>query len=189
MVKKIILGVVFTALAGGLIYGGVYRTAARLESDRQPQSQSLRQNKAEEERQNSGNENGSRGQGGNRQNDNNGKNSQQDRQESQESQESMAFSAEVVEITDDSLVLLAQNGSEVVIEGRAWQFAIDEGFTASINDSVEITGFYDDAGQFEVSWISSITNGSYASIRNESGRPNWAGGSGGGGNGGGKGRT
>jgi len=182
MFRKLVLGVVFAALAGGLVYGGIYRTAARLESEREPQSQGFGQNKVEEEKRIGENGSGSRGQGNNRNSDESGMNSSEDHQESQAS---ITSSAVVVDVTDDSLVLLDQNGTEIIVEGRAWQYANDMGFIASIDDSIEFAGFYEDVDHFEVSWISNITNGSSVSIRSDDGRPNWAGGNRRGGNGGG----
>ena len=71
-----------------------------------------------------------------------------------------------------------QTGSgEIVIADRPWSYALEAGFSAQAGDQVTVQGFYEgetfEAGQ--------LTNGDLVvSIREESGRPLWAGGRGGG---------
>jgi len=175
MVKKIIFGVILTALTVGLVYGGVYRTAARLQTESEPRSQGQRYIKGQGEDLAGQSGSGSRGQGGNRNNDSNGGNLQN---EGQLSEESVLYSAVVVESSSEQLLLRTENGTEILIEGRAWRYAQESGFTASSNHAVKLTGFMDEDGKFEVSWISNLNTGVSVLIRDEGGRPNWAGGGG-----------
>lgn len=182
MVKKIVFGVILTALAVGLVYGGVYRTAARLETESEPRSQGQRNIKAQGEDLAGQSGSGSRSQGGNGRNDADGGNLQN---EGQLGAESVSYDAVVVESSSESLLLRTENGTEILIEGRAWRYAQESGFTASSNQAIKVTGFPDENGKFEVSWISNLNTGVSVFIRDEGGRPNWAGA----GNGNGNGRT
>jgi hypothetical protein len=75
---------------------------------------------------------------------------------------------------DSSVLVVHTDGQEVVVEGRAWRFAQELGFTAQVDDQVTLTGFYED-GEFKVSQIDDATNGETVLIRDETGRPMWAG--------------
>lgn len=82
----------------------------------------------------------------------------------------------VLSIGDMQMTLQTGSG-EIVIADRPWSFALEAGFTAEVGDQVTVQGFYEgetfEAGQ--------LTNGDLVvSIREESGRPLWAGGRGGG---------
>lgn len=96
------------------------------------------------------------------------------------------LSGDVMAVTTDLLLVMNTSGKEIVIENRAWWYAQEQGFFADVGDQVELAGFYDNNGVFEVSWIANRALGSEVQIRDAGGRPNWAGGNGGrGGQGGG----
>lgn len=83
----------------------------------------------------------------------------------------------VVLSIDDTQMTVQTGSGEIVIADRPWSFALEAGFTAQPGDQVTLTGFYEnetfEAGQ--------LTNGDLVvAIREESGRPLWAGGRGGG---------
>ena len=83
----------------------------------------------------------------------------------------------VVLSIDDTQMTLQTDSGEIVIADRPWSFALEAGFTAQVGEQVTVQGFYEgetfEAGQ--------LTNGDLVvSIREESGRPLWAGGRGGG---------
>jgi len=81
----------------------------------------------------------------------------------------------VVSADTEALVVSTADGETVVIEGRAWRFAQELGYTARINAPITVVGFYED-GEFKVVQISG--NGSEAplQLREPGGRPIWAGG-------------
>jgi hypothetical protein len=96
----------------------------------------------------------------------------------------------VASVDGDALVLKATSGEEIVVEGRPWQFAQEQGCSAQAGDQMTLTGFYEEgepstglgqssvypAGQhFEVSRIENISSGQVILIRDEDGRPLWAG--------------
>lgn len=81
----------------------------------------------------------------------------------------------VVSVDGDALVVLAEDGTEIVVENRAWWFAQDQGFSLQVGDEVTLVGFYE-GDDFEVGQILDITHETGVEIREESGRPQWAGG-------------
>lgn len=80
----------------------------------------------------------------------------------------------VVSVDADALVVQTPAGEQITVENRAWWFAQEQGFSAEIGDQVTLTGFYE-GEDFEVSQIDDATNGQSVLLRDESGRPMWAG--------------
>jgi hypothetical protein len=72
------------------------------------------------------------------------------------------------------LVVEAATGQEIVIENRPWWFAQEQDFSARTGDRLTIVGFFEN-DEFEVGGITNLTTGKAVSIREESGRPLWAG--------------
>ena len=176
MIKKIILSVIVLGISAGLVYGGVYRTIARTETeDKANQTErnlSISQGKSEE---------GNQGQGKNRTSSSGGQQGGKNGSESdhgasdEEFKDMVSFTGTVTQVNEDLLVILSEKGNEVVIENRAWWFATDAGFSAGIGDSIALNGFYEAVDKFEVSYLENITNGMDVQIREGSGRPLWAG--------------
>jgi hypothetical protein len=80
----------------------------------------------------------------------------------------------VSEVDDRSMTMTTADGATVTVGGRAWWLAREEGFAAEPGDEVRLTGFYED-GDLEVGVIESMTAGTMVQLREESGRPLWAG--------------
>jgi hypothetical protein len=76
--------------------------------------------------------------------------------------------------TVDEMIVQTDTGQEILVDGRAWRFAQELGFMAQAGDWVRLTGFYEN-GDFEVGQIQDLTTGQSANLRDESGRPLWAG--------------
>ncbi|MCL7453544.1 MAG: hypothetical protein M8467_10915 [Anaerolineae bacterium] len=76
--------------------------------------------------------------------------------------------------TVDEMIVQTGDGQEILVDGRAWRFAQELGFMAYEGDQLSLTGFYED-GDFEVGQINDETTGQSASLRDENGRPLWAG--------------
>ena len=192
MLKKIVLGGVITAMSAGLIYGGVTRTAARAETGeasregsgqgkgRTSELSSYRENENER-----GFENGQRI-NGNRDNTGSDQFGGEWSGTGNEDYQTMEYLGTVADVTSDWMAIRLENGSEILVENRAWWYAQDAGFTAAAGDPVQVKGFIDDEGVFEASMLLNLNSGAQVEIRGEQGgRPNWAGGGGGGGNRGG----
>ena len=186
MLKKIALGIVMIGVSGGLIYGAVNRTATRTGTrfDGNGNS-SFHGNQGwqdGEDIQATGRQNGAGRNNGN----GNG------RQGRNTAEESFAYSegsglAEVdaiyeidgtVEFVDgDQMVIVDENNTRTIVENRAWRYALEAGFNAAINDQVHLSGFNDE-GIFEAISLDNLTRKITVRIREESGRPLWAGGGG-----------
>jgi len=177
MIKKIILGVVVLGISAVVIYGGVYRTTVRTETEekanRSERNLSTSQRMSEEGNQER--------QGKNRTSSSDGQQGGKNRSESdhitsdEEFKDMVSFTGTVTQVNEDQLVILSEEGNEIVIENRAWWFATDAGFFAGIGDSIASKGFYESVDKFEVSYIENLTKGVELQIREESGRPLWAG--------------
>jgi len=200
MIKKILLGITFTALAGGLIYGGVNRTLAQT-IDKEPVTQLLRlekdlnnQERLEENleiKQGVGIGNGSTGQGLGTGNDNDGGGygNGSDKEGYEQSGDGVPFGDGVPDAVVDEWVTLqgtvtavdanllevtTSDGKVILVENRAWWFAQEQGLTLAAGDSVSLTGFYDD-GVFEAGSITSLATSQTVSLRDADGRPLWSG--------------
>lgn len=80
----------------------------------------------------------------------------------------------VVSVDGDALTVRTADGEQIVVENRPWWFAQEQGFSVQVGDQVTLTGFYE-GGDFEVGRIDNITLGQTVLIRDENGRPMWAG--------------
>lgn len=83
----------------------------------------------------------------------------------------------VSDLDVESLWVETLEGELLEITGRAWSFSLEAGFQPSIGDLVMLEGFFEN-GEYEVSAIHNLTSGVIMQVRDETGRPLWAGGSG-----------
>jgi len=81
----------------------------------------------------------------------------------------------VVSVSSDLLVIELSDGSQLELEGRVLSFLIEQGFSLSEGDELTITGFYE-GDKFEVIQIVNDTSGENIRVRDQNGRPLWAGG-------------
>ncbi len=75
--------------------------------------------------------------------------------------------------------LILDNGSELVFEGRALLYAIQNGFIPSEGDNLKLHGFIDELGSFEIVRIENSKSGANLNLRDEAGKPLWGRGGGG----------
>lgn len=80
----------------------------------------------------------------------------------------------VAHVDQNTLVVTSCDGGQVSVENRPWLFAQEQGFSAQVGDQVTLTGFYD-GDELEIGQIANSTNGKTVLLRDESGRPGWAG--------------
>lgn len=189
MIKKIILGVLFTALSGFLIFGAVNRTLAKTNDVRTEvngggryQSQEIGLAKGAED-ENPFGRNQSLNRSLNRsetdsQYGNGGGLQDSDRTGVQDPQATAGVWAEyegnVISMDSSMILVETDDGDEIVIEGRALLFMQDSGFVTSIGNTLLITGFYED-DEYKVATIVDQTTGESIVVRDEGGRPGWAG--------------
>jgi len=89
-------------------------------------------------------------------------------------EEWLTFQGSVVSVDADTLVVQTTGGGQVVVGNRAWWFAQDQGFSARVGDEVVLLGFYE-GEDVEVGQIEDLGTGQVVRLRDESGRPLWAG--------------
>lgn len=183
MLKKILVGTLFVGFIGALVAGAVIRTADRANkgeevSDRPGRAQSEFTAQGNDGRWQAGEEeavagNNGRGQGGNR----------SDERELTddalgvglaEVDEWITLEGTVNSVDETSMSVRTTEGNIVTVENRPWSFAQEEGFSVEPGDQVRLTGFYED-GELEVGAIDNLTSGTQVQMREESGRPLWAG--------------
>ena len=186
MIGKVIVGIVIAILTGGLVLGAVNRTASR-------DVDSSRFNAEEHEIGSLGvqngdgygeSRNGEQGEGyGAVPNGNQGDQAGfQNFASNKSAGEGLAVEADswsevkgiVTSIDPDLLQVQLADRSVIEISRRAWWFSQEQGFSASIGDQVNLTGFFE-GNEFETARLDNLTTGFSVAIRDENGRPLWAG--------------
>jgi hypothetical protein len=81
----------------------------------------------------------------------------------------------VSSLTPDVLTVTSDQGVVYEIANRAWRFAQEQGFTTSPDNRLSILGFFDENNVFEACQITDLTTGERVTLRDENGRPLWAG--------------
>ena len=189
MIKKIILGVLFVGLSGFLIFGAVNRTLAKTNDNRTEangggryQSEEIGLAKVAED-ENPYGRNQSLNRSLNRsetdpQYGNGGGLQDGDRTGVPDPQadagEWAEYEGNVISMDSSMILVKTIDGSEIVIEGRALLFMQDSGFVTDIGNTLLITGFYED-DEYKVATIVDKTTGETIVVRDEGGRPGWAG--------------
>ncbi|MBN1658533.1 MAG: hypothetical protein JXA93_09045 [Anaerolineae bacterium] len=79
-----------------------------------------------------------------------------------------------VAVSTNEMTFQADGGESLLVDGRAWRFIQEQGFVITTGDRLRLTGFYEN-GDLEVGIIDDLTTGQSVSIRDENGRPLWAG--------------
>jgi hypothetical protein len=87
----------------------------------------------------------------------------------------LTLNGTVASLDSYALIVETADGQEITVQGRPWLFAQEAGAVLQVGDQVQLLGF-DEAGEFEVGQIANLTTGNSVVIRDESGRPLWAGG-------------
>ena len=82
---------------------------------------------------------------------------------------------QVVDLDSTVLLISLADQDNLEITGRAWIFAQEAGYTLQPGDQLLLTGFYETEDHFEVSHIQNQSTGQVLTLRDESGRPMWAG--------------
>jgi hypothetical protein len=176
MLKAILTGIGLAAVASVLIIGAANRTAARSASEPAAESEQARGGEAAQER--AGQEqSGQTGQGY-------AGGEQAGSGQTEETRSMLTLEGVVKDVQADTATITLADGTELIIEGRAWTYAQENGLTLQPGDQVSLAGFYDDAGTFETSTLTNLTQGTSLSLRDDAGRPAWAGRGRGGGQGG-----
>ena len=176
MTKKILLGTVLFGLVSILIVGAVLRTTDKTDQGSASHNGQSRSSISQEtlviqdDRQ-GGNQRGTQG----KSQDSTGAPGETN-SDGEVTIQSWLTREGTVEAVDEELLTIAlADGEAMVVEGRVWSFAQEQGFLATSGDRVSLEGFWED-GDFVVGSIENVTTGHTVLLREESGRPLWAGG-------------
>ncbi len=82
---------------------------------------------------------------------------------------------QVLALDPTALMVSIAGQEDLEIAGRAWIFAQEAGFTLQPGNDLLLTGFFETDDHFEVSRIQNQSTGEALTLRDESGRPMWAG--------------
>ena len=80
----------------------------------------------------------------------------------------------VASVDETLLVVKLADGNEVTVENRPWQYALESKFSAQVGDQVTLVVF-DEGDHFEVAQITNLATGKTIALRDQTGRPGWAG--------------
>ena len=189
MLKKIILSTLLVGLISILVVGAIYRTQAKA-SNETGLNQTGEGRATQREVQGYGTGNTNQGLGdtnavarGNGQGRNSGNSSENSAYPLNESRgegqaqisEQVAITGNVTSVDNILLVISTASGDTVEVANRAWSFAQEQGFSTQVGDSLSLTGFYDTDDTLEVSKIENVNTGELVLLRDENGRPMWAG--------------
>jgi hypothetical protein len=86
----------------------------------------------------------------------------------------LTLEAVVTGVDSAALAVSADNGEEIVLDGRPWRYLLEQGFQVAVGDRVKLVGFYEN-GSFEAGAVTNLSTGQQVLIRDENGRPLWAG--------------
>lgn len=186
MFKNIILGVVLTTISAGLVYGAVTRTELRETTgvggngggsgNYSTTNERGGRNQNESDFLNESNSgNGNRGGSGNGQGGASTAYGEPLELSLAEVDEIVQFEGVVREVSADHMLMDTYDDGQILIENRAWWFAVEAGFSTAAGDEITVSGFYDDDDAFEAISIENLTQGTSVQIREDSGRPLWAG--------------
>ena len=188
MLKKIIIGILFTGLIGILVAGAVIRTMDKTGRVAEAYSQGYGRGNSQAGAYAAGGS--GQGRGGYAQGGNRGGYSGQGREDAPainstgqaNVEEWLTLQGTVMSVNADTLVVQTSSGEQATMENRPWWFAQEQGFLAQVGDQVTLIGFYegDDLStgsehRLEVGQINDATNGQTVLVRDEDGRPLWAG--------------
>ncbi len=165
MIKKMFSWALFIGMTAVLVFGAVRRTQAIAgEHGISDGNQGLGR---AQDLPNHGQQNGGQGQG---QSKLAGVGDERD-----DDQEWFSLRGSVSQAAVDTLTITTADGSDVDISGKAWAFAQGLGFSPTAGDHLQLLGFYDTPDRMEISELVNLTNYERVVLRDESGRPMWAG--------------
>ena len=80
----------------------------------------------------------------------------------------------VVSVDQYAMIVQTSTGEKITVQGRPWIFGLEQKFTAKVGDQIKLNGFYQN-GQFEVASMQNLANNLTVQVRDQYGRPSWAG--------------
>ncbi len=181
MLKKIVLGTLFVGLVAVLVIGAANRTSARAESDSEVDHSVVTTEASK------GQEDGGRGLGDGDQGLGDGdqglgvggQGDGRGRDEAGLAQTGavtgwVAVDGTVTDVNGEEIIVETADGQTVSVGGRSWSYAQEQQFGVQVGDRLRLHGFYE-GEELEVGRIENQRSGASVQMRDENGRPMWAG--------------
>ena len=172
MVRKIVLGTLFIGLIGILVTGSVIRTMDRTERVAEAEGNGHGRGEASEHVE------GESGQGRSGYGRGNAGEGVAERQYSNYEappEEWLVYEGAVVQVPQDGvdLVIEMSDGEELPV-GTGPMYMASQGFTLQAGELVQVRGYWED-GEFKAAQVTCLADGQTITLRDEMGRPAWAG--------------
>jgi hypothetical protein len=87
----------------------------------------------------------------------------------------LTYQGIAVTVNNTALVIETSANEMVLVEGRAWAYALEQGMDVQMGHAMIITGFVED-GEFKAISLENLITGQYIAVRDANGRPLWSGG-------------
>ena len=167
MFKKIILWTLYAGLTGILIFGAANRTSAKIGEVVPRENADLVNYQAQ------------RGQGRGQGDNGSGQSLIGDDHKDSALGENedhvwASFTGVIFSFSTEEMQVVMDSGETIYVADRAWRFALEGGFDPHSGDQVVLRGFFEE-GAFETGEINNLSTGQVVVIRDEFGRPLWAG--------------
>ncbi len=160
--KKILMWTLYAVIVGILIFGAVNRTAAKT-------GQSGNQFAESSEGLSTGLK-----KGGSEKNERSGRFEEEIHEQKLEEHEWVSLSGVISSFSAQEMLVVMDDGETIYVAGRAWRFALEQGFDPRLGNQLTMHGFFEN-GEFEPVEINNLSTGQVANLRDETGRPLWAG--------------
>lgn len=79
----------------------------------------------------------------------------------------------VLAVDGEMLVIGTADGTEVIVEGQPWTYALGQGFACQPGEAITLRG-YPEAEEFKTAWIAT-SSGAEVTLRGPDGSPMWSG--------------
>lgn len=161
MLKKIVIGLLMVGFVGVLIVGAINRTISK--STQAIEAKTYSQGEQNKSGQGEGQGQGQKARGS----------AVEQAGTSVTAADWTTYTGAVVSVSEGEMVLETESGEQIIVEGRPWSFTQENGFVVQVGDAVTLDGFYED-NEFKVGRITG-PDGQTVQLRDETGRPGWAG--------------
>ena len=179
MIKKILVGTMLAALIGVLVYGAWYRTQAKAASESSNREAGLSAEIQLDDQDVAGQSQSGGYQANQSESGQLGENGGSQAAGSGDPQAEIGalvtLFGMVESAAEDTVVIQVPEQSPVELTGRALSFALEQGFELVPGNMAKVIGFYENE-DFEIVEIENFDNGQTIALREQSGRPMWAGG-------------
>ena len=176
MVRKIILGTLFIGLIGALIAGAIIRTVDRTQRVVEAQGSGYGRSGDEVgEHETGGLGQGRNGRGGRGRTRDSVAERQYPNHDGSPSEELLVREGTVVSPPEDGVDLVIETSdSGTLTVGTGPMYMASQGFILEAGDSVQVQGYWED-DEFKASQVTRLADGRTITLRDELGRPAWAG--------------